>query len=143
MASNARRLEEQGRRAERLALDQPTRLRPNSWSSCEARLRDLSGLGFRARCDVRLQRGGCVWLDLPGIGEVEAQVEWQRGDEFGARFLNPIDLSACGTAPGTPDLPLARLLVDRAGAREAGRKAVETELRRKILAALPMRHASG
>jgi hypothetical protein len=143
MGSNARRLEEQGRKAERLPLDQPARLRPNSWSSCEARMLDLSSLGFRARCDVRLQRGGCVSLDLPGIGEVGAQVEWQRGPEFGARFLSPVDLGPCSAALGAPDSSLARLLLDRAGAYEAGREAVETELRRKILAALPMRRTSG
>ncbi|HEX8667236.1 MAG TPA: hypothetical protein VF727_02565 [Allosphingosinicella sp.] len=143
MAPNARRLDDQGRKAERLALDQPTRLRPNGWSSCEARMRDLSSLGFRARCDVRLQRGGCVWLDLPGIGEVEAQVEWQRAGEFGARFLSPIDLGRCSVPLAAPGSPLARLLVDRAGAREAGRDAIETALRRKILAALPMRRSGG
>ena len=130
---------EQGRRADRIAVDAETRLRPNSWSSVEVRVLDLSSLGFRAHCEARLQPGGCVTLDIPGIGAVEAQVEWQRGDEFGARFLRPIDLGNCRWQQADQESPLARLLVERANAKSVGRDAAELAIRRQILAALPIK----
>jgi hypothetical protein len=132
--------EEDGvRRAERRPLDHSARLRPNSWSSLEIRMVDLSELGFRAACEARLQRGGCVSLEIPGHGTVEAQVEWQRGDQFGARFLAPIVLDRCEWTVGDRHQALARLLVERAGAAKAGRNRADSHLRRRILGALPMR----
>ena len=130
---------EQGRRAERVAVDAETRLRPNSWSSVEVRVLDLSSFGFRAHCEARLQPGGCVTLEISGIGAVEAQVEWQRGDEFGARFLRPIDLGSCRWKQADRESQLARLLVERANAKGAGRDAAELAIRRQILAALPIK----
>ncbi|MEA2999919.1 MAG: hypothetical protein QOK17_1752 [Sphingomonadales bacterium] len=127
------------RRAERRPLDQSARLRPNSWSSLEIRMVDLSELGFRAACDARLQRGGCVSLEIPGYGSVDAQVEWQRGDQFGARFLSPIALDRCEWTVGDRQRALARLLVERAGAAKAGRARADDHLRRQILGALPIR----
>ncbi|HEY7810686.1 MAG TPA: PilZ domain-containing protein, partial [Allosphingosinicella sp.] len=78
-----------GRQAERLVVRGATRLKPNEWSSVEATMLDLSELGFRAACDARLRVGSTVSIDIPRIGAVEAQVEWQRGGEFGARFYAP------------------------------------------------------
>lgn len=130
--------EDQGRRAERLALDESARLHPNSWSSLEVTMLDLSRLGFRARCEARVQPGGCVSLDIPGIGAVEAQVEWQRREQFGARFLRPIDLDHCEWTLVERQNILAQLLVQRAAARKAGRRGAETQIRQQILGALPI-----
>ena len=127
------------RRAERLALDESTRLQPNSWSSLEIRMLDLSPLGFRARCDARLLPGSGVTLEIPGLGAVEAQVEWQRGDEFGAHFFTAIDLDRCGWSLGERAHPLAQLLVQRAQARASWRGGAEAQIRRRILDALPIR----
>src|SRR3954447_15447474 len=102
------------RRAERRPLDQSARLQPNSWSSLEIRMVDLSELGFRAACEARLQRGGCVSLGIPRYGSVEAQGEWQRGDQFGPRFMVPIPLDRCEWSVGDRQRALARLLVERA-----------------------------
>lgn len=128
-----------GRRAERLPLDAETRLRPNSWSSLQIRMLDLSASGFRAQCDARVKPGSSVSLDVPGIGSVDAQVEWQRGDHFGARFFAPIELKACRWTFPERHHALARLLVERAAAKRAGRRGAEGQIRREILAALPMR----
>ena len=128
-----------GRRSERLPVDAETRLRPNSWSSLQIKMLDLSASGFRAECEARVTRGGSVTLDVPGIGSVEAQVEWQRGDQFGARFFAPIELDSCQWAFREQRPTLARLLVERAGAKRAGRRGAEGQLRREILSALPMR----
>jgi hypothetical protein len=128
-----------GRRSERLSVDAETRLRPNSWSSLEIRMVDLSATGFRGRCEARLRPGASVSLDVAGLGPVDAQVEWQRGDQFGARFFAPIDLDSCQWTRAQQNAALARLLVERAGAHRAGRAPAEAHLRREILAALPMR----
>ena len=138
MAAKAGTAEVQGRKADRLRVDAPARLRPNSWSSVEAQVLDLSSLGFRARCEARVLAGAGISLDIDGIGSVDAQVEWRRGDEFGARFFQPIDLQRCRWGGGEAALPLARLLVERAAAKAAGRKGAEAAIRRQILSALPM-----
>ena len=127
------------RRAERKALDESARLRPNSWSSVEIRMADISELGFRAACEARLQVGGLVTLEVPGIGAVDAQVEWQRGNEFGARFLAPLPLSRCEWAVGEQPMPLASLLYQRAAAHRVGRHVADAALRRRILSSLPVR----
>ncbi|MBV9930854.1 MAG: hypothetical protein JO013_07905 [Alphaproteobacteria bacterium] len=127
------------RRAERRSLDEPARLRPNSWSSVEVRLADISELGFRASCEARLQVGGAVSLEVPGVGPVDAQVEWQRGGEFGARFLAPLALDRCGWPVGEGNATLASLLYQRAGAHQVGRRSADAALRRRILSALPVR----
>ena len=127
------------RRAERLALDEAARMRPNDWSSLEIQMHDLSELGFRGACEARLQRGGSVTLEIPGLGPVLAQVEWQRGEQFGARFFAPIDLAACEWTLAERHEALAHLLIQRAAAATAGRRGAEAQMRRKILGALPMR----
>jgi hypothetical protein len=127
------------RRAERRALDEAARLRPNSWSSVEIRMADISELGFRAVCEARLRVGGPVTLDVPGVGTVDAQVEWQRGSEFGARFLAPVALDGCEWPLGEGGATLASLLYQRAGAHQVGRHGADAALRRRILSALPVR----
>ena len=137
--SNHKDVDGSERRAQRVSLDEATRLRPNDWSSLEVRMIDLSESGFRARCEARLQRGGLVSLDVQGVGTVEAQVEWQRGDMFGARFIDPIDIEKCTWTPTERESVLAQLLIDRAAARRAGRLHAEQRLRQRILNTLPMK----
>jgi len=127
------------RRNERIAVDETARLRPNGWSSLEVRIVDLSEAGFRAKCEATILCGSPIRIDLPGLGEVEAQVSWRRNGEIGACFILPIDLSRCTAARASSETLLARLLVQRADARSAGRFRQEQQLRRQILGALPMR----
>lgn len=132
---------EQSRRSERLAVDAEARLRPNGWSSIEIRVLDISSCGFRGRCEARLAVGGGVSIDIAGIGSVDAQVEWQRGGSFGARFYHPIDLGVCAWRSADRPSRLARLLVERAATKGVGRDGAEIELRRHVLGALPGRKA--
>ncbi|HEX8366114.1 MAG TPA: PilZ domain-containing protein [Allosphingosinicella sp.] len=127
------------RRSERMPVDEKTRLRPNEWSSLEVRLVDLSETGFRAECEATILCGSPVRIDLPGLGEIDAQVTWRRSGEIGAKFIVPIDLGRCTAAKLDDETVLARLLVERAEARSTGRFTHEQKLRRQILAALPMR----
>lgn len=122
-----------------MPVDDKARLRPNEWSSLEVRLVDLSESGFRAECEATILCGSGIRIDLPGLGETEAQVTWRRRGEIGARFVVPIDLARCTARKVGEEAVLARLLVQRADARSSGRFALEQKLRREILAALPMR----
>jgi hypothetical protein len=98
-----------------MPVDETARLRPNDWSSLEVRLVDLSAEGFRAECEATMLRGSTIRIELPGIGEVEAQLTWRRGGEIGARFMAPIDLSRCTVSGVSGGAVLARLPL-RAGA---------------------------
>ena len=129
---------DKARQSERMRVDAAARLKPNDWSSVEIGMLDLSENGFRARCEARVQPGGAVSLEIPGLGPVEAQVEWQRGQQFGARFFAPIDLSTCSWTLRERHHILAELLVERAQARQAGRRMAEGQLRQKILEGLPI-----
>jgi hypothetical protein len=139
MGSQQRQIGDTVRRAERKSLDESARLRPNSWSSVEIRMSDISELGFRAGCEARLQAGGLITLEVPGVGPMDAQVEWQRGGEFGARFLSPLPMDRCLWVVDEGDAPLANLLFQRAGAHQVGRSGADADLRRRIRAALPVR----
>jgi len=127
------------RRSERIEVDAKTRLKPNDWSSLEVRIVDLSNDGFRAECEATVLRGSLVRVELPGLGEIEAQVTWRRRGELGARFLAPIDLTQADIEPVPSERVLARLLVQRADALGAGRFRQEQQLRERIRAALPIR----
>ncbi len=109
------------RRNERMPVEGTARMRPNSWSSLEVRLLDLSQDGFRAACEAMVLPGSAIWIDVPGIGEVEAQVSWRRRGELGARFIVPIDLERCALQPVPDEKMLARLLVHSADAHVSGR----------------------
>jgi hypothetical protein len=139
MASKPVEYQKTERKVERLSVDEAARMKPNDWSSTEVRMVDLSPLGFRASCEARIVPGSCVSLDIPGIGEVLAQVEWRREEEFGARFISPIELAACRWRFAQRRGALARLLIERANASRAGRGDAERELRSKILSGLTMR----
>ena len=139
MASRAVSTGDAGRRAERRALEESARLRPNGWSSLEVELIDISEHGFRARCEARVCPGSGVTLDVAGIGPVDAQVEWQRDGELGARFVTPIDLDRCAWTLAEQRQGLAHLLVHRAKAKAGGSAAAEARIRKQILSSLPMR----
>ena len=130
------------RRSERIPLYEATRLRPNDWSSVEIQVLDISGLGLRAECEVRLMRTCFLSIDLPGIGPTEAEVRWQECGQFGAAFARPIDLSLCSWTPSEPEAFVARMLVQRAAAQRDGRRDQERMLRRQIASVLPMRSLS-
>lgn len=83
------------RQTDRIRLSERTRLRPNDWSSIEIQVFDISALGLRGECEVRLMRTCFLSIDIPGIGPTDAEVKWQDGDQFGAEFARPIDLSRC------------------------------------------------
>lgn len=131
------------RREKRTQVNEAARLHPNSWSSLEVRVLDVSAGGFRAECDARVTVASLVSLEVEGLGPVAARVTWRRGERFGARFEEPIDMSRCTWSPVCEQVVLSRMLVDRASARQSGAYGSELELRRKILDSLPVRPVPG
>ena len=127
----------------RKEVDELVRLHPNEWSSLEVRLLDCSDSGFRAECEARVRPGDLVRLDLPGIGVCPAHVGWCRDRIFGARFVDAIDLDKAELKKASPEVILARLLVQRARAHVANLREEEQELRQQILESLPMRKVEG
>lgn len=107
------------------------------------RVLDISPSGFRAECEARILVGTPVTLQIAGIGAVRAHLTWRRGQRFGAKFDQPVDLAACTWAPVCDQVVLSRLLVDRALARRSEAFGCELELRRKILDGLPVRPIRG
>lgn len=127
------------RQNKRLALDEPARLHPNSWSSVEARVLECSESGFRAACDVAIRVGFIVTLEIPGVGPAKAHVSWRQGDQFHAKFIEPVDLTRAAFRPLGKEAVLARLLIERAAAHSAGSSEQEKQLRLQILESLPLR----
>ena len=102
------------RRSVRGRVSQKTRLTQQNWYSVEVNLCDLSSTGFMAECQENVCIGTYVLLDVPGLGQVRAQVRWQLGGRMGGMFLDPIKLHRCEwvatkiPAPSQPDRHGAR-----------------------------------
>ena len=81
------------RRAPRSAVASSTGLRPQSCYEVEVEVQNVSTCGFMAECQQPVAIGSYVILDVPGLGQVRAQVRWQIGGRIGGMFLHPISLS--------------------------------------------------
>ena len=127
------------RQSERIAVDAPARLHPNSWSSLEVRLLDCSEAGFRASCDARVRIGDIVTLEIAGAAPARAYVSWRRDGEIGARFIESFPLSSVPLLEAGVETQLARLLVSRAAAHRSNRRDCEQALRERIRKTLPIR----
>jgi hypothetical protein len=51
---------------------------------------DLSAYGFRGETFHHLRAGTPMWITLPGLSAIEAEVVWQRHEYFGCRFRQPL-----------------------------------------------------
>ncbi len=127
------------REAKRLAIYERTRLHPNSWSSLEVQILDVSSDGLRAKCEATLKIRSWLSIEVPGIGPIAAEVRWQRGKQFGASFVRPIDLQFCSWTPSSQEASLAQLLDHRAAAHLDGDLEHEKQLRERIKSSLPIR----
>ena len=83
------------RRSVRHSVEGRTGLSPHNLYEIEVRVRDVSTCGFMAECVEPVLIGSYVALDVPGIGQVNAQVRWQIGFRVGGMFLDPISLTEC------------------------------------------------
>ena len=80
------------RSARRIDVVLRSRLRYGNFRQAEVELANLSFGGFCASCDIELNPGEFVSIDLPGIGLVRARVVWFRGGRIGAAFVSPVDI---------------------------------------------------
>ena len=58
----------------------------------DARILNISEIGFMASTEAHFEVGARVWLILPGRERANAVVKWIAGDRLGAEFAEPISL---------------------------------------------------
>jgi len=90
----------QQHRETRTLLDTDAAIQEPGQTGTDARLVNLSAEGFMARTDAVIAPGCRVWLTLPGLGQVDAEVVWARDGKLGGRFAEPIDPLAAFQAAG-------------------------------------------
>lgn len=79
-----------GRRVFRQPVRMQATLRKPGLTKFEIEVRDLSPYGLRAGTSFTLSPGAVVWLALPGLSGIEAEVAWSRNYEYGFRFKHPL-----------------------------------------------------
>ena len=94
------------RRSDRMQVDSSASLHHPHYYSVEVTICDVSQCGFMAECGEPLQIGSYVSLNVPGIGEVNAQVRWQIGRRMGGMFVDPISLNRCEWTAMPTEAPL-------------------------------------
>ena len=83
------------RRASRTRVQRSAQLKHSGWYKVEVTVHDVSTSGFMAECHDPVRIGSYVSLEVPGLGQVKAQVRWQLASRMGGMFLDPISLSRC------------------------------------------------
>lgn len=74
----------------RRAVRLDARVRDRGAARFAIRVLDLSMTGFRAETAFTIRPGSLVWITLPGLQGLEAEIAWQRGDHIGAAFRTPL-----------------------------------------------------
>lgn len=97
--------EYQERRAERLPVDIDTSMREFGATGADVRVHNLSTHGFMTEADGLYPVGAYVWLKLPGVGGVNAQIIWRDCFRYGCEFVTPLDPAQCATAIAVGDQP--------------------------------------
>jgi len=80
------------RRYSRLPVELDARVRELGTEGVEARVLNISEVGFMAETDGEFDVGTRVWLMLPGRGRANAIVKWIAGHKIGGEFASPISL---------------------------------------------------
>jgi hypothetical protein len=83
--------DEPRRREARIPVEAEIPLRQLGHTSVEARLINISSLGFMAEPKEPIDPGSRIWISLPGSGRVNALVLWARNGRIGGEFAQPID----------------------------------------------------
>lgn len=80
----------QRRAAERARVSATARLREAGRTPFEVTLSDLSAPGFRMETFARLQVGSKIWVNLPSLAPLEANVRRCDGKIYGCEFMRPL-----------------------------------------------------
>jgi hypothetical protein len=84
---------QEDRSAPRTRITIPAALRPSGSRSYQTVVHDLSLSGFSSVAVNRLHKGNLVWLTLPGLESLQAEVVWWENSMVGCAFqslLSPI-----------------------------------------------------
>lgn len=88
-------LEENGRRrSPRAPVSFDAAVGPDGLSRTLCKVVDLSLHGARLQTYSALKRGSTIWLTLPGLGPVAADVKWAGDFVAGCEFRKPLDQAA-------------------------------------------------
>ena len=80
------------RRAPRQPVELDATMRELGANGVDARVLNISNVGFMAESGGRFEVGSRVWLILPGRERHNAVVKWTAGDKIGAEFAEPVSL---------------------------------------------------
>jgi hypothetical protein len=80
----------EARRTERYDLMFQASLRETGSTRFNIVIKDLSVTGFRCETSFNLKVGKTVWLTIPGLGPLEAEVKWKEKFLFGCSFISPL-----------------------------------------------------
>lgn len=78
------------RRALRVTVGFPAQLKESGTCKFPIHVRDLSVTGFKFESSSRLHPGARVWLTVPGLAPLEAEVKWRDRFLYGCRFYAPL-----------------------------------------------------
>ncbi|MBN8816490.1 MAG: PilZ domain-containing protein [Sphingomonas sp.] len=66
------------------------RLRNRATAKFDIRIIDMSVTGFRAEAHYGLNVGDIVWIKLPGLQGLEANIAWRHKEIVGGHFRQPL-----------------------------------------------------
>jgi hypothetical protein len=95
----ATQAQQENRKAKRVEVALPSRVRHSGTAVAPVHIRNLSFYGFRADGALPLKHGDYVSVDLPNLGLVRARIAWCKEDRFGAVFPTAIDVRKCVEKP--------------------------------------------
>lgn len=84
--------EDERRRAQRLPIELDAKMRELGATGVDAKILNISEVGFMAMAEGQFEVGSRIWLMLPGRERANAVVKWTAGDKLGAEFADPIEL---------------------------------------------------
>ena len=82
--------DESRRSAIRAGVEIGAEIREQGYSYFKTRLIDISETGFRISHSANFEVGTSVYLKIPGLESLEAEVRWERNFEYGCMFKKPL-----------------------------------------------------
>ena len=82
--------DESRRSSIRAGVEITAQIREHGYSYFKTRLLDISESGFRIAHPTKFVIGAVVYLKIPGLESLKAQVMWERNFEYGCMFETPL-----------------------------------------------------
>ena len=79
---------QEDRSAPRIKLNIPATMRPSASSGFKVIVKDLSLSGVACEALTGMKAGTRVWLTLPGLSSLQAEIMWNDGVMVGCAFTN-------------------------------------------------------